>query len=308
MLGLLAALTIWLGVVLLASRWTALEHPLRRHAPKLALVGLGAALLVPPTWIVLRFVFACLTALALGRTLDLAWRAHRLGYGERLWFYVALFDIRARERRLPGLDARELAWCLGHALLLVLGWLGVFTWADAGTSQLVGASHWLARWSCGALLCYGLVETIHSSLLIAYRGLGIVVPRINDRPILSTTLVEFWGRRWNREVGAWLRDYAFLPLARRNRAMLGIAAAFLASALLHLWVAALPLGWIGGVTMASFFVVQALALVLERKLGVRRWAPLRRRAWTITVVLASSPLFVEPMLQILAPLAASLGG
>ena len=77
-----------------------------------------------------------------------------------------------------------------------------------------------------------------------------------------------------------------------------------ASAGLHLWVAALPLGLRGGVTMASFFLVQALALALERRLGIARRPPLLRRAWTITIVVASSPLFVEPMLQILAPLAA----
>lgn len=299
MSGLLAALSIWLSVVLVAARWTAIEHPRRRTAPKLALAGLGAALLVPPAWVFARFVFACLTALALGRTLDLAWRPHRLGLGERVWFYVALFDLRQRRSRAPALDRGELAWWLGHALLLVLGWQGVFAWAP----RLDGVAHWLARWGSGVLLCYGLVETVHAGLWIAHRALGIELPRINDRPILSTTLVEFWGRRWNRVVGGWLRDYAFMPLARRGQSGRGIAAAFVASAGLHLWVAALPLGLRGGVTMASFFLVQALALALERRLGIARRPPLLRRAWTITIVVASSPLFVEPMLQILAPLA-----
>lgn len=299
MSGLLAALSIWLGVVLVAARWTAIDHPRRRTAPRLALVGLVAALLVPPAWVLVRFVFACLSAYALGRTLDLAWRPHRLGLAERLWFYVSLFDLRQRRRVAPALDRRELAWLLGHALLLVLGWQGVFAWAP----RLDGVAHWPARWGSGVLLCYGLVETIHAGLWIAHRALGVDVPRINERPILSTTLVEFWGRRWNRVVGGWLRDYAFMPLARRGKSGLGIAAAFVASAGLHLWVAALPLGLRGGVTMAGFFLVQALALALERRLGVRRWPAPLRRAWTVTTILASSPLFVEPMLQILAPLA-----
>lgn len=189
---------------------------------------------------------------------------------------------------------------LGHALLLALGWQGVFAWAPS----FAGASYWLVRWGAGVVLCYGLVETIHSSLLLAHRALGVVVPRINDRPILSTTLVEFWGRRWNREVGAWLRNYAFMPLLRRARPRLAVAAAFVASAMLHLWVAAVPLGLRGGLTMASFFLVQALAFGLERRLGVRRWPTPLRRAWTVAALVGSSPLFVEPMLQILAPLAA----
>lgn len=298
---MLVALGSWAIVVLLGAAWTGPASPHRRRAIYLALAGLPAALTLPSDAIVVRFVFACLLALALGRALDLALRRHTLGFAGRVWMYVALFDVRRSRRVAPSLDRGELAWMVGHAALVVVGWQGVFG-GDPLAADARGWIDWVVRWAFGVPLCYGLVEAVHAALRIGYRAIGVELPRINDRPIVSTTLVEFWGRRWNRVVATWLRDYAYLPLARRRRVGLGIAAAFAASTTLHLWTAAVPLGWRGGLTMASFFVVQGLALALERRIGVARWPLALRRTWTVGLVVASSPLFIEPMLQILAAL------
>jgi hypothetical protein len=299
MVGMIAALVIWAAVVLTCAALTRPGGRRRDAAIALALAGMPAAFLVPSAWIFARFMLALLTALALGRSLDLALRKHSLSYGARVWMYVALFDVRRVRRGSPGLDHRELAWVLVHLGLLGLGWLGVFEWASGFDDW----RRWPARWMAGLLLCYGLIESVHSTLLILYRAVGIEHERINVFPVVSTTLVEFWGRRWNRVVAGWLRDYAFLPLARRGRAQLGIAAAFLGSTALHFWSAAVPLGVASGLTMGSFFVVHGAALMLERRLDVVHWPTRSQRAWTIAIVVVTSPLFVEPMLRILAALA-----
>ena len=67
---------------------------------------------------------------------------------------------------------------------------------------------------------------------------------------------EFWGERWNRTVGEWLYRFAFRPLARRRRPMLGLAAAFALSALLHAWMFVVALDVRAGFMAGAFFLVQ----------------------------------------------------
>lgn len=294
--ALLAALLIWAAEVALVAALTRTGAPAsaRRSAIALALAALLAVFVVPAELILGRFALALLTLLALGRTLDLSLREHALGYLGRVWLLVALFDVRRIRRGPPRFEPAELGWLLAHVGLVIAGWLGVFEWA-ADTQGLI-------RWSAGAVLCYALVESTQSILLVLYAAFGVHPVRINLRPIVSTTLVEFWGRRWNRVVAGWLRDYAFFPLARRGRVGLGVAAAFGVSTAMHFWVSWAPLDLAAGLTMGSFFVVHAAALTLERKLGVARWPLGLRRTWTLVILLGSSPLFVEPMLRILAAL------
>lgn len=299
MVGLIAALMIWAAVVLACAASTRPDGRHRQLAIGLALAAMPAAFLVPAEWIIGRFILAVLTALAVGRSLDLALREHSLSYLRRVWMLVALFDVRHAHRGPPELDRRELVWLVGHAGLLVLGWLGVFEWAPGFPDW----RYWLIRWAAGLLLCYGLIESAHSTLLILYRAVGIHHIRINVFPIVSTTLGEFWGRRWNRVVSGWLRDYAFIPLIRRGYPRLGIVAAFSTSSALHVWVSGVPLGIVAGLTMGSFFVIHAAALMIERAIGIPHWPLPQRRAWTVSVLVVTSPLFVDPMLRILAALA-----
>jgi hypothetical protein len=54
-----------------------------------------------------------------------------------------------------------------------------------------------------------------------------------------------------------------------------------------------------GAMMFAFFFVQGIFVILETRLGVSRWSRPARRAWTVTIMVASSPLFVEPALRVL---------
>lgn len=260
----------------------------------IATFGLLAPLWFPERWVLARFIFTAAGVLVWFRTIDLNLRSPPLAWPTRLWFLIALFDVRRARRVAPRLDIRELRWLVGHAILTAICVFATVRIAP----ELGGSLKWLVRWAFGAGLCYAVVEVLHSSLLLGYLRGGVELPRINDFPLRSTTLAEFWGRRWNRVVAGWLRDYLFYPLARRRAPTLGVCAAFAGSTAIHFWLAWVPLDLGGGLLMASFFVVQAGALLLERRLAVASWPSARRRGWTIAWLLLSSPLFVEPALRI----------
>lgn len=285
----------WAAAVLACAALTGTSSRVGRFgALAAAMIALISPLSLPSAWVLPRLVLTGAGVLALGRTLDLILRPTQLSFGRRLWLLTALFDVRRASRVTPSFDRREARWLTLHAIVIVITTLAITRLAP----QLEGPARWLVRWSFGAGFCYALVEALHSILLIGYGLGGVALPRINDFPIRSLTLAEFWGRRWNRVVAGWLRDYLFFPLARRKQATLGICAAFAGSTVLHFWIAWVPLDRAGGLMMASFFVVHGALMLVERRLDVEAWPRERRRRWTIAWLLLSSPLFVEPALRI----------
>jgi alginate O-acetyltransferase complex protein AlgI len=226
-------------------------------------------------------------------------RRPRSGYFRWLWMLV-LHDLRrdgyARNGPRPRLCPGLLLSALG-ALGLTLVCLHV---ALVLAEPLAPAARWLLRQGAGLCACYLGVEGALRAFEVVYRALGSQPPVLHDHPILSLSLAEFWGQRWNRVVGHWLFSTFYRPFALAGRAAAGVAAAFLASALLHMYFtwAAVGFGW--SVLMASFFVLQVPLLLLEQKLGQTRWPRPLRRAWTIGCLVLTAPLFVEPTLQTLA--------
>ena len=124
--------------------------------------------------------------------------------------------------------------------------------------------------------------------------------RRNTAPIRAHTVRQFWGEHWNLNVQAWFRRHAFLPLARRGHARLGVAAGFVTSALLHFYLVAAPIGVRWALPMAGFFLAQGLIAVGETRVQVARWPRAAQHVWTVCAVLGCSPLFVEPMLRVLS--------
>lgn len=294
-LWLVAALALWCLGVLGSAALTgaAATAKLGRVFGALTLI---AALLVPSCHAGVAVVVSALGVLGLGRGLDLARRPGGLSFWGRAWMMVALFDVREAVRRPPVFDLREAAWLAIHLFALAFGWTVVFDLAPA----LDGALSLVLRWGAGLVTCYALTESIQSLLLLGYRGLGVELPRVNVYPIVSTTLAEFWGRRWNRAVSGWLNDNLFFPFARRRKPGLGIAAAFAGSTALHFWFAWAPLDLAAGLMMSSYFVIHGAAMLLERRLAVSLWPRATRRGWSLAWIVLPSPLFIEPALQMLA--------
>jgi hypothetical protein len=112
------------------------------------------------------------------------------------------------------------------------------------------------------------------------------------------SVAELWGMRWARPVSHWLRETCFLPLARRGHPALGILLGFVVSAFGHGYPVLVALGPVMAAMMFGYFVLQGLVVIAETRLGMARWPRALRHAWTIVIMLATSPLFVAPCLRI----------
>jgi hypothetical protein len=156
----------------------------------------------------------------------------------------------------------------------------------------------LGRLVAGIILLYTLAEFLKDLVHFCFSASGTAMRPIHDTPIAARSLRDFWGKRWNRAVSAWLYRLIFLPLARQHRPDLGLLCAYLVSGALHAWVAWVALGAFAAFELAVFFGLQGVFILAEDRLHVHAWPVPLARAWTITILLATSPLIICPYLRI----------
>jgi alginate O-acetyltransferase complex protein AlgI len=191
----------------------------------------------------------------------------------------------------PG--AREWLWAaVKTAIGTVLLWV---------VARRIPAEEPLLRGWIGLL---GLVLLLHfgSFHLIAnfWRAMGIAAEPIMSKPILSKTLSEFWGKRWNLGFRQLAHDVIFKPLYKH----IGVVAAgllvFVVSGLIHDLVISLPAG--GGYGLPTgYFFLQGLGVTLERS-SVGRGLSLQEGvpAWIFMFAVTAAPafwLFHPPFVQ-----------
>ncbi len=286
------------GVAAVAALVTAGPRWRRQLGLLLGCACVALPFLARPRAPLLCFVIGLVAVVAVMRSIDLARDDSRLPWPRRLWLMFAVFDIRRVERRQPGFDLGPAAAVAVATAIAAGGFaLGVYL-----ANQYVGPAHWALRWVGGVIFAVAAFEAATRGLPIAYGLIGLRPPPLHDAPYLSRSMSEFWGVRWNKVVGSWLRANCFTPLARRHRAGLGIVASFAASALLHWYLVVVALGLKWSLVMAAFFLVQLVFLAAERLLGVKRWRAAAARTWTLGIMLAASPLFIEPMIRLVDPL------
>lgn len=195
-------------------------------------------------------------------------------------------DLRTGRPAPPAFNA----WAFGTGLL---AFAAMFTAIEA-VDHLPGVLP--LRWLLGAAGVVLLAEGTDRLIQGLFRLGGLQLPPLQNAPVMSVTVAEFWGHRWNALVRAWLAAVCFRPLARRRRPLAGLALAFFGSAGIH-WYLALPaVGLFWASLMGGFFLVQGGIVLLERRLGVASWPVPASRAWTITMMLGTAPMFVEPVL------------
>jgi hypothetical protein len=240
-----------------------------------------------------RALCALFAALAVLRNLDLYRDSRRWSAARRAIHVVLPFDSRRVEAVARGVDVAS--W-IRVAAFGVPTALAAWLLLRLGTpSSLAGYS---MRWLCGALWAYTSFETLVAFARAGARLGGANIPTLHADPILSKTLGEFWSERWNLSVHRLLYDHGFMPLARRAGLFVAVVGTFAASAVLHFWFTLAAAGLAMGLSIASFFLIQGLLVLAERRAGVRRWQPLAQRAWTASCVLVPLPLLLEPVLRI----------
>lgn len=226
------------------------------------------------------------------RAVDFATSSVSLAFGQRWLHMFVLVDVRRVRPRPRGLNLRStLAAILGLALFVVV-LLFVRDPALRG--------HGVVRWLALVVGLCAVFEAADALIRAAAAPFGIHTPLLSDAPYRSRTLAEFWGRRWNGVISGILRERCFDPLARRST-IVALVAAFLVSGALHGYLTLVSLTPALALPAMAFFLVQPPLIVAERKLKVRRWPPIAARAWTIGLLLLTSPLLLVPMLYLLAP-------
>ena len=205
-------------------------------------------------------------------------------------------NVRNRERwriRRTQIDPVQIFQKLLLILLHgIIGWTALIVLFHTVHPKNLAAE--LLRFGGGVVLLYSAAAIIAEVVSVLFLGAGYSFPCPHRTPIAARTVGEFWNRRWNILVSAWLHTYILLPVARRRDASLGIFCAFLVSGLFHGWPILLGLGIWPALTMTAFFVIQGFAVLAENRLRIHTWPVPIARLWTWIILLAPSPLFFDP--------------
>jgi hypothetical protein len=231
------------------------------------------------------------------------------------------------EARAQGSPAMPLRWWLGFGAL----WPGMRPgpFARPAPAPLAGAraliGNGLVRMAAGivlvALARLAWVET-HSRILAtaiflpglslivhfgvfnilagAWRWAGVDCKPLFRAPLRSTSLGEFWGRRWNLAFSEMTALAIYQPLARRTGRRTALTASFVGSGLLHELAISVPVQAGYGLPL-SYFALHGALMAIETRLS-RAGHPIDRRpwlgrTWTLAWLLLPLPiLFHRPFL------------
>lgn len=220
------------------------------------------------------------------------WSAHdrvRANVGRSLAYLLAwpgmdadrFLDARVQPDR-PRL--REWLWATTKtAVGIVLIWV---------IARQIPAQQSLLR---GWIGLFGLIFLLHSGsfhlLALFWQMNGINAAPIMSSPILSKTLSEFWGKRWNLGFRQLAHEFIFKPLQKHTGASVAGLLVFVASGLIHDLVISVPAR--GGYGLpTAYFIVQGLGVMFERSTLARRIGLQKGLlARIFTLVVTAAPAF-----------------
>jgi alginate O-acetyltransferase complex protein AlgI len=268
-------------------------RPWRGWGPQ---VGLPATvlLLVPPDWP--RWLFMWLLAAAIYAGCKwLTWRrtpARGVPWWKHTSYLLAWPGLDAHaflaadappERERP--DTKEWSLAATQCLLGAGLFWGVSYWIPQDQPLLLG---WVGMVGLILMLHFGAFHL----LSCFWRAAGVQARPLMNAPLSSTSVSEFWGKRWNTAFRDVTHRFLFRPLIPWLGPRWAILAGFLFSGLVHDLVISLPAG--GGYGLPTlFFLIQALALLAERSRAGRAigladgW-----RGWAFTMVVLSAPVWL----------------
>jgi hypothetical protein len=218
----------------------------------------------------------------------------------------------------PGLDAASflgegaISRCQTKEWFAATGRLALGAILLFGVARMIPLQHgYIMGWT-GMI---GMILMLHFGLLhllsCCWRGMGVQARPLMNRPSASTSLSEFWGRRWNTAFRDLTHRFLFRPFTSWFGPRLGMLAGFIFSGVVHDLVISVPAqGGYGGPTV--YFAIQGAAAMLERTPFGRRiglgsgW---RGRLFTISVLIVPvGLLFHRPFVAgIIVPFMRAVG-
>jgi len=217
----------------------------------------------------------------------------------------------------PGLDAPRFLTSASAVAPRVSEWLLGLRNIASGTLLLFVVTRWIPQSSpylVGWVGMIGIVLVLHFGTLhllsCAWRAGGLHAEPLMLAPILSTSVTEFWGQRWNTAFRDLTHRFVFRPLCRRLSARSAVLVSFLFSGLIHELAISVPTGTgYGGPTL--FFVVQGVAILFERSHTGRAFlsTSTRRRLLTWIVLVGPVPVLFHPpfVTTIVVPFLTAIG-
>jgi alginate O-acetyltransferase complex protein AlgI len=176
-------------------------------------------------------------------------------------------------------------------------------WLAAISKTILGAGlFWGAASTAGGMPLLqgwigmvGLILLLHFGsfhvVALIWRSLGVDARPIMSAPLRSSSLNEFWGKRWNLGFRQLSYDLVFLPLHGRLGVWPATFLIFVLSGLIHDLVISVPAR--GGYGLpTAYFVLQGLGVAVERstigrRLGLREGA----RGWLFMAAWTAGPAF-----------------
>jgi hypothetical protein len=199
-----------------------------------------------------------------------------------------------RRARSTGALAWQRTWMiLLHVFIAAFAFLTLWQ-----TRSPNGTGLSLLRLGAGLALLYAGAAVVFELSALSFHMAGYSLPLMHCSPIAARSVGEFWGHRWNRIVSAWLSAFIFWPVARRHNAKVAILCCFFVSGVFHGWPMLAALGTSAAWSTVGFFMIQAVFVLVENRLRIHTWPTALARAWTLMILLASSPLLIDPGLRL----------
>ncbi|MDG2391365.1 MAG: MBOAT family protein [Planctomycetaceae bacterium] len=218
---------------------------------------------------------------------------HTLSKTHKLLWFVGWpgFDIQGFFIREHEVQPNRSEWKVGllNTSAGLILWVAVAPYVQPYYEIVAG---WIAM--------TGIVLTLHFGLLhlctLFWIAKGRDVTPLMNAPILSESLSEFWGKRWNIAFRDFAYARVFKPISHRWNATTATWASFAFSGLVHELAITVPAGGGYGLPLL-YFLLQGSGVGLERRLSRRGWAVRRGlKGWMFAALflIPAAPLLFPP--------------
>ena len=187
-------------------------------------------------------------------------------------------------QRVPPPSLTVWLWATFETILGAILLWGLVRSIPQGQPLLRG---WVGMLGLILLLHFGTFQIV--SLL--WQSIGVKAEPIMSAPLRSTSLGEFWGKRWNLGFRQLAHELIFRQLYRRLGAGTAGFLVFVVSGLIHDLVISLPAR--GGYGLPTlYFLLQGAGVTVERsRFGKRLGLGQGVRGWCFTMVFLAVPVF-----------------